>query len=63
MPLFLFNASAGASRFKLNRGATAEIEYSAFYINHLPSLQRCQWKVIQWIVNNIALPFLKKNAL
>ena len=59
----LFNASSGVSQFKLNRGAKAEIEYSAFYINHLPIFQRFQWKLLQWIVNNIALPFIKKKAL
>lgn len=59
----LFNASSGGSQFKLNRGATATIEYSAFYINHLPPLQRYQWRVLQWLVNKIALPFIQKNAL
>ena len=59
----IINASSGASYFKINRGGFAEIEYSAIYIDHLSPYSKRIWKILNWLLTNIAIPLMKKNKL
>lgn len=57
------NGSAGAASFKRHRGATAQIEYSAFYIRHLPNKQQRTIKQLAYLLNSFAVPIMKKKQL
>jgi hypothetical protein len=58
-----FNMSSGASGFKLNRGATAEMEYNAYYVRHLPRVRRYPFAVLQAVATRIGMPILRRYAL
>lgn len=58
-----FNMSSGASGFKLSRGATAEIEYTAFYFRHLPFGRRLPMRVLGAVAKGIGVPLLKAYRL
>ncbi|AUZ04906.2 hypothetical protein ADP71_12700 [Vitreoscilla sp. C1] len=57
------NLSAGAGRFKQNRGAVPHIEYSAVYAKHLPIAQQQALKMVQAISHYIGKPMLEKMDL
>lgn len=57
------NGSAGAASFKRTRGARAEIEYSAYYIAHLPLLRRAILRLLSSLLNRIAVPYMRKHQL
>lgn len=57
------NLSAGAGRFKQNRGAVPHIEYSAVYAKHLPMAQQSALKMVQAISFYIGKPMLEKMNL
>jgi hypothetical protein len=59
----LFNMSAGAARFKLNRGASGAIEYTAVFNRHLPLRERLSGWLIRRLLNDIAVPIMKKYQL
>jgi hypothetical protein len=59
----LFNMSAGAARFKLNRGASGAIEYTAVFNKHLPLRTRLSSWLIRRALNDIAVPIMKKYQL
>lgn len=54
----IFNMGGGSTEFKLNRGSTETLEYTAVYYKHLPFYRKIPWKTFQWIFNNM----LKKIA-
>lgn len=56
----LLHESAGAARFKRNRGATAEIEYSAVYDRHLPLYRRIGWAMLSPLLNKVGVPIMQK---
>lgn len=56
----LLHESAGAAQFKRNRGATAEIEYSAVYDRHLPPYRRIGWALLSPLLNRVGVPIMKK---
>lgn len=58
-----FNMSSGATAFKRNRGAVAEMEFTAFYARHLPAARRLPFGVLQWVANAIGMPILRKYQL
>ncbi|MEO9515573.1 MAG: hypothetical protein ABJG55_07570 [Paracoccaceae bacterium] len=58
-----FNMSSGAAQYKMTRGATAEMEFTAFYIRHLPFHRRAPFAVLRLIGNKIAIPLLKRYQL
>ncbi|NGZ76299.1 GNAT family N-acetyltransferase [Saccharibacillus alkalitolerans] len=57
----LLHESAGAARFKRNRGATAEIEYSAVYDRHLPPHRRMGWALLSPLLNRVGVPIMRKH--
>lgn len=59
----LFNLSSGATGFKRNRGATAEMEFTAFYLGHLPWSRRKSFALLQTIANRIGIPLLRAYDL
>jgi len=58
-----FNMSSGASQFKLNRGATAEMEFNAYFVRHLPRARRIPFAALQTVATRIGMPILRKYAL
>jgi hypothetical protein len=57
------NGSAGAASFKRGRGAQAEIEYSAYYLGHLPRVRRTILTLFAWLLCRIAVPYMRKHQL
>ena len=57
------NKSSGATLFKRNRGATPEMEYTAFYIKHLSRRRRAPFGILQLVSKHIAIPILEKYQL
>lgn len=60
---FLLHESSGAAQFKRNRGAEAEIEFSAVYVRHLPLKRRIPWATLGKLLNRIGVPLLRKYKL
>ncbi len=58
-----YNGSAGAASFKRNRGAHGVIEYAAVYAAHLPRRKRWMIKLVETILNTIAIPYMKRKQL
>ncbi|WP_172256254.1 GNAT family N-acetyltransferase [Saccharibacillus deserti] len=56
----LLHESAGAAQFKRNRGAEAEIEYSAVYDRHLPPWRRTGWALLSPLLNRVGVPIMRK---
>ncbi|VVP68408.1 hypothetical protein PS914_00701 [Pseudomonas fluorescens] len=56
----ILHLSAGASSFKLSRGATSQIEYTAIYAQHLNILKRTFIHALSYISIHIAAPIMKK---
>jgi len=59
----LLHESSGAAQFKRNRGAFAEIEYTAIYVRHLPPRRRWCWSALEWLLVKIGVPLLRKYKL
>lgn len=60
---YLLHESSGAAQFKRNRGAAAEIEYSAVYDRHLPPDRRAGWALLEKLLNGVGVPLLEKYKL
>ena len=58
-----FNMSSGAAAFKLNRGATPEMEFTAFHFRHLPLRRRMPFGLLRTIADNVGVPILKRYRL
>ncbi len=54
----LLHQSSGAGHYKQLRRAKKDLEYTAIYINHLPSLRRLPWKVLLFGMNTFGKKFL-----
>ncbi len=52
----IFNMGGGSDKFKLNRGSTKTLEYTAVYYKHLPFYRHVPWKIFHWAFNK----FFKK---
>jgi len=59
----LLHESSGAPQFKRNRGAVADIEYSAVYDRHLPARQRISWALLDKLLNGFGTELLQKYKL
>ncbi|MCS5734057.1 ATP-grasp domain-containing protein [Herbiconiux daphne] len=55
--------SSGVAQFKRNRGAEAEIEYTAVYTRHLPAPRRAAWALLEIVVRRIAVPLVARDGL
>lgn len=60
---YVLNLSSGASSFKLNRGAKANLEYMFVYNKHLPLFRRFIWKILSFISNNFYAVLLQRLKL
>lgn len=58
-----FNMSSGAGAFKQTRGARAEIEYTAYFVRHLPRKRRMPFRGLQAIGKHVGIPILRKYNL
>lgn len=59
----LLHESSGAAQFKRNRGAEAEIEYTAVQVGHLPLRRRLPWTALADLLTKIGVPLLRKYKL
>lgn len=57
------NQSSGAAQFKRNRGAEAEVEYTAVYDQHLSGGRRMMWRTLQAIINKAGIPMMQQRKL
>lgn len=58
-----FNMSSGAAAYKMTRGATPEMEFTAFYIGHLPLMRRIPFVILRAIGNKVAIPLMRRYQL
>lgn len=58
-----FNMSSGATSFKRSRGATAEMEFTAFHVRHLPRWRGLPFAALQWVAEHVGMPILRKYDL
>ncbi|BAZ37230.1 hypothetical protein NIES4101_31510 [Calothrix sp. NIES-4101] len=59
----ILHQSSGAAEFKRFRGFIGNIEYSAVYHHHLPLQRKLIWLFLELLVNQIAVPLMKKYRL
>lgn len=59
----ILHQSSGAASFKRFRGFIDNIEYSAVYYQHLPKPRKLIWLILEFLVNRIAVPLMKKYKL
>ncbi|MDU5144244.1 MAG: GNAT family N-acetyltransferase [Paenibacillus dendritiformis] len=59
----LLHESAGAAQFKRNRGARADIEYSAVFCDHLPIGTRLAWRSLAGLLTRVGIPVMRKYKL
>jgi len=59
----LLHESSGAAQFKRNRGAVADIEYTAVYDRHLPARRRWSWSSLERLLGGIGVPLMRKYKL
>ncbi|MGJ8616417.1 MAG: hypothetical protein ACSHWS_06215 [Sulfitobacter sp.] len=57
------NMSSGATLFKTTRGATPEIEYTGFYVRHLPLKRRLPFGGLRAVAKYIGIPLLRRYNL
>lgn len=57
------HGSAGASEFKRLRGAHGVIEYWAMYVAHLPPHRRLAIRALAALLENYAVPMMKRRGL
>ncbi|MBF0267833.1 MAG: GNAT family N-acetyltransferase [Alphaproteobacteria bacterium] len=58
-----FNLSAGVGGFKKNRGARAEIEYTALWCRHLSARRQRPIKALEFLLNRIGRPLMERYEL
>lgn len=58
----IFNMGGGNDRFKINRGSTPTLEYTAVYCKHLPLIQQFPWKMIHKMIQLFLPKILKMNV-
>ena len=59
----VLNLSSGASDFKMQRGGQAVIEYTAFYVDHLPSKQKFILRFFTKLMNRFAPKVFADNSI
>ncbi len=58
-----FNMSSGAGSFKLTRGARPAIEYTAYYLRHLPLRRRLPFGLLRGVADRVGVPLLERYQL
>ena len=58
-----YNKSSGVGQFKRNRGASPEIEYTAFYVRHLSQRRRQPMRMLSFVGHRIGTPILQRYTL
>lgn len=58
-----YNMSSGVGPYKLNRGATPEIEFTAFHLRHLSAHRRWPLGVLRLVADRIGVPLLRRYHL
>lgn len=59
----LLHESSGAAQFKRNRGARADIEYSAVFCAHLPRGTQLAWRSLAGLLTRVGIPVMRKYKL
>lgn len=59
----ILHQSSGAASFKRFRGFVGNIEYSAVFYQHLPFWRQWVWRLLGFLVNNLAVPLMRKYQL
>jgi hypothetical protein len=59
---YLCHASSGVGRFKKLRGGIGTEEYNLVYTRHLPPSRQRAWKLIQTVLDTIAVPMIQKGG-
>jgi hypothetical protein len=57
------NMSSGAAKYKRTRGATPEMEFTAYYLRHLPTFRRLPVQALRLVANRIGIPILRRYEL
>ncbi|MFB2581736.1 ATP-grasp domain-containing protein [Herbiconiux sp. P15] len=57
------HGSSGVAAFKRNRGADAEIEYTAVSTRHLAWPRRAAWAILGTAIDRIAVPLVQRQGL
>ena len=57
------NMSSGATAFKRHRGATPEMEFTAFHVRHLARARRLPFALLQAIARHVGMPILQRYDL
>ena len=60
---YVLNFSSGASGFKILRGGSPEVEYSAVYIKHLPVFKKLVWTGLSKLLLGLAVPIMRRWRL
>ncbi len=58
----LCHASSGVGRFKKLRGGIGTEEYNLLFMRHLPPARQRAWRLIQWILDTVAVPVIQKGG-
>jgi hypothetical protein len=59
---FLVNFSAGVGDFKRKRGCRNAIEYNAVFCRHLPPARQRAWKLLQALMDRVAIPIIQRRG-
>jgi hypothetical protein len=57
------NMSSGAATYKRTRGATPEMEFTAYYLRHLPVRRRLPMQALRLVANGVGIPILRRYEL
>lgn len=63
LPVTVNDGAAGTTGFKRNRGASAEREFTAYYLRQLPRTRRGPFAALGAIANRVGMPLLLKYNL
>ena len=58
----IFNMGGGSDEFKLKRGSTQTLEYTAVYCRHLPFYRQLPWRVLSWACNKLLKKILNSTS-
>lgn len=59
----IFNMGGGSDEFKLNRGSTQTLEYTAVFCRHLPFYRQIPWKIMHFACNKMLKKIVNSASL